>query len=189
MHAREAGSRPGRVGGQINAGDAIRRRGLAALLRSLEHDVVEAGPDVILADLGPGDGLPSAADCPVLALADFIPGTRADEPAGLLRRHVSARQLDSALRAVAAGLIVRDPDAAEGFAEAGEAARHPLLTPREIEILTLVGQGLGNKAIARQLAISTHTVKFHLETVFTKLEASTRAEAVVKGLRAGAITM
>jgi DNA-binding CsgD family transcriptional regulator len=173
---------------QINASDAIRRRGLAAVLRSLGHDVVEAGPDVILADLGPGDRLPSA-DCPVLALADFIPGTRADEPAGLLRRHVSARQLDSALRAVATGLIVRDPDATEGFAEAGEAARHPLLTPREVEILTLVGQGLGNKAIARQLGISTHTVKFHLETVFTKLEAATRAEAVVKGLRAGAITM
>lgn len=185
----EAEPPPGRLRVQIDASDASRRRGLEALLRSLGHDVMEAGPEVILADVGPGDRLPSGADCPVLALADPASGTRADEPAGLLCRHISARQLDSALRAVAAGLIVRDPDAAEGFAEAAETPPHPLLTPREVEILTLIGQGLGNKAIARELGISTHTVKFHLETVFTKLEATTRAEAVVKGLRAGAITM
>jgi DNA-binding CsgD family transcriptional regulator len=189
MCAEEPASAAGRLRVQIHASDPIRRGGLQALLRSLGNEVVQTAPEVILADLGPGDRLPSAAGCPVLALADVVPAERADEPAGLLRRHVSARQLDGALRAVAAGLIVRDPDAAEGFAEAAEAAHHQLLTPREVEILTLVGQGFGNKAIARQLGISTHTVKFHLETVFTKLAATTRAEAVVKGLRAGAITM
>ena len=65
----------------------------------------------------------------------------------------------------------------------------PLLTPRETEILTLVGQGMSNKAAARQLGISVHTVKFHLEALFAKLEATSRAEAVAKGLRGGAIEL
>ena len=55
------------------------------------------------------------------------------------------------------------------------------LTPRETEILTLIGQGFSNKAVARRLGISVHTVKFHIETMFGKLDASSRAEAVAKG--------
>ena len=57
-----------------------------------------------------------------------------------------------------------------------------LLTPRELEVLTAIGAGLGNKAIARELGISLHTVKFHIESVFRKLGARTRAEAVAKAL-------
>ena len=63
----------------------------------------------------------------------------------------------------------------------------PPLTPREVEVLSLVGQGLTNKAVARRLGISVHTVKFHLEALFAKLEATSRAEAVAKGLRGGVI--
>ena len=55
-----------------------------------------------------------------------------------------------------------------------------LLTPREIEVLDAIGEGLTNKAIARQLDISPHTVKFHLESLFRKLGARTRTEAVAK---------
>ncbi len=58
-----------------------------------------------------------------------------------------------------------------------------LLTPREIEILTAIGEGKSNKEAARALGISAHTVKFHLEAVFAKLGAANRAEAVAKGLR------
>jgi two-component system, NarL family, nitrate/nitrite response regulator NarL len=61
----------------------------------------------------------------------------------------------------------------------------PPLTPREAEILTLVGEGMSNKAVARRLGISVHTVKFHLEALFAKLDATSRAEAVAKGLRGG----
>jgi DNA-binding NarL/FixJ family response regulator len=57
-----------------------------------------------------------------------------------------------------------------------------LLTPRELDVLTAIGTGLGNKAIARELGISLHTVKFHIESLFRKLGARTRAEAVAKGL-------
>jgi len=59
----------------------------------------------------------------------------------------------------------------------------PALTPREVEVLTALADGLGNKAAARRLGISPHTVKFHIEALFRKLGARTRAEAVAKGLR------
>ncbi|MBV9747244.1 MAG: helix-turn-helix transcriptional regulator [Acetobacteraceae bacterium] len=65
----------------------------------------------------------------------------------------------------------------------------PLLTPREIEVLALVGDGHSNKAAARRLGISQHTVKYHLEAVFTKLDVRTRAEAVREGLRRGLVEL
>ena len=55
-----------------------------------------------------------------------------------------------------------------------------LLTPRELEVLGAIGEGLTNKAIARRLEISLHTVKFHVESVFRKLGARTRTEALAK---------
>ena len=68
------------------------------------------------------------------------------------------------------------------FEEMHERAAHALLTPRELEVLAAIGAGLANKAIARQLGISLHTVKFHIESLFRKLGARSRAEAVAKGL-------
>ena len=107
-----------------------------------------------------------------------------------LRLRKDATEL-AALRAVAAGLLVRVPGGlpADGFRSVADEDPPPLLTPRETEILTLVGQGMSNKAAARQLGISVHTVKFHLEALFAKLEATSRAEAVAKGLRGGAIEL
>ena len=97
---------------------------------------------------------------------------------------MSALQLDAALRAAAAGLRVSLP----GQAPADDLAR-PVLTPRELDVLTCLGEGLSNKAVARRLGISAHTVKFHLEAVFIKLDATSRAEAVAKGLRSGLIRL
>ena len=109
--------------------------------------------------------------------------------AGVLPADASPEQLDLAVRCVAAGLLVRAPALPDdsGFASAIDDG--PMLTPREREILTLVGQGMSNKAIARRLAISVHTVKFHLEALFLKLNAASRAEAVAKGLIGGAIEL
>ena len=111
-----------------------------------------------------------------------------DGPAGVLPPDASAGQLDAALRAVAAGLLVRPPGLKQprSFAPAEDA---PLLTPREREILGLIGQGLSNKAMARLLGISVHTIKFHMEALFTKLDATSRAEALTKGLRGGVIEL
>jgi len=57
----------------------------------------------------------------------------------------------------------------------------PILTPREIEVLAAISDGLTNKAVARRLGISPHTVKFHIESLFRKLGAASRAEVVAKG--------
>jgi DNA-binding NarL/FixJ family response regulator len=65
----------------------------------------------------------------------------------------------------------------------------PSLTPREQEILGMLAEGLPNKAIASRLGISDHTVKTHLEAIFDKLGASTRAEAVARAVRAGLLLL
>jgi DNA-binding NarL/FixJ family response regulator len=69
-------------------------------------------------------------------------------------------------------------DASAGFAAASDP--DALLTPRELEVLGAIGEGLTNKAIARKLGISLHTVKFHVESLFRKLGARTRTEALAK---------
>jgi ATP/maltotriose-dependent transcriptional regulator MalT len=63
------------------------------------------------------------------------------------------------------------------------------LTSRELEVLELASQGLSNREIAGVLAISDHTVKFHLGSIYSKLGASTRTQAVKRGLRRGLITL
>ncbi len=171
----------------LRAADQARRQGLAAVLRAAGHEPVTETPDVVLCDLVRGAGHPGEAEAPVVVLTDWpLPG---EQPAGVLPRSITAAQLDAALRAVASGLLVRAPGGipAEGFRAAGEDA--PLLTPREAQILTLVGQGMSNKEVARSLGISVHTVKFHLEALFAKLDATSRAEAVAKGLRGGVIEL
>jgi DNA-binding CsgD family transcriptional regulator len=63
------------------------------------------------------------------------------------------------------------------------------LTPRELEVLVLLADGVGNREIASRLDISEHTVKFHLSAIFGKLGASTRTDAVRRALRSGLIDL
>jgi two-component system, NarL family, nitrate/nitrite response regulator NarL len=171
---------------RIHATDPVRRRGLIAMLEAAGHVATDETPDVELCDMDrPSSPLPKEAEAPVVALTSGIPP---GAPAGILAPDASAEQLDAALRAVFAGLLVRSSAAPEvrGFAPAEDM---PLLTPREREILGLISEGLSNKAMARRLGISVHTVKFHLESLFTKLDATSRAEAVTKGLRGGVIEL
>jgi DNA-binding NarL/FixJ family response regulator len=171
---------------RVHTTDPVRRRGLAAMLEAAGHVLTDETPDVELCDLDRSSTpLPKEAEAPVVALTKGFP---AGAPAGVLAPDATAEQLDAALRAVAAGLIVRSASAPEvhGFAPAEDM---PILTPREREILSLIGEGLSNKAMARRLGISVHTVKFHLEALFTKLDATSRAEAVAKGLRGGVIEL
>ena len=112
---------------------------------------------------------------------------------GFLPHSVDAEEIIAAIDAVIAGLIVIHPELAT-FDETNTAIT-PLhkseiyLTPREIEILQLLGDGLDNKAIASSLQISKHTVKFHLGSIFSKLDVSSRTEAVTFGLRWGLIQL
>ncbi|HMD35265.1 MAG TPA: response regulator transcription factor [Vicinamibacterales bacterium] len=63
------------------------------------------------------------------------------------------------------------------------------LTPREVEVLDLLAQGLPNKAIAARLGISDQTVKFHVSSISGKLGASNRTDAVRRAVRRGLITL
>jgi DNA-binding CsgD family transcriptional regulator len=158
----------------VHAVDALRRSALGRVVAEAGHIVVDAqdAADVVLAD---GDG-PRGETRPIVSLG----GADQDLP-GVLSRHADPNQIDAAIRAVAAGLIVRLPEAMDsGFGVMRETDGHALLTPRELEVLAALAEGMTNKAIARRLNISLHTVKFHVESVFRKLGARTRTEAVAK---------
>jgi DNA-binding NarL/FixJ family response regulator len=165
--------------------DPRRRRQLEGALTV----VADADADVLVIDLKPGDPLPPDAatfDGALLVLSDE-PAHAADMAlAGVLPLAAGERQVAAAVAALAEGLVVRTPVLREapGFAPREPPGR-PLLTPREVEVLALVGQGQSNKAIARRLNISAHTVKYHLEAIFAKLGVRSRAEAVTRGLRLG----
>jgi DNA-binding NarL/FixJ family response regulator len=158
----------------VTAADPVREADLAARVAFAGHEVADTAmeADVVLADA-------SAAVPPDQAVLRVGPG-------GMIPADLSPVQLDAALRAVSVGLRVNLPTPADGFAAADT---RPLLTPRELEILECLGEGLSNKAVARRLGISAHTVKFHLEAVFAKLGASSRADAVARGLRGGLILL
>jgi DNA-binding NarL/FixJ family response regulator len=63
------------------------------------------------------------------------------------------------------------------------------LSAREREVLALVAAGISNKGIARELRVSPNTVKFHIAAILDKLDAATRAEAVVAALRRGELSL
>ena len=65
----------------------------------------------------------------------------------------------------------------------------PALTAREREVLGLLAEGASNKAIARRLGISAHTVKFHVAGIFDKLDASGRTDAVAYAMRRGVLNL
>ena len=111
---------------------------------------------------------------------------------GFLPRSIDADEIIATIDTVTTGLIVIHPQLAF-FKE--NTAITPLnkskveLTPREAEIIQLLGTGMDNKAIASHLQISKHTVKFHVSSILTKLDASTRTEAVTLGLKQGLIRL
>ena len=162
----------------VAAADLAARARLASLVEQSGHEVVglESSPDAILSD-----GVEGAALCaPIVAV-----GSEEQEFPGLLPTDATAQQIDAALRAVAAGLTVRGPGPRNRTFGASTEELGLLLTPREVEVLQALSDGLSNKAAARRLGISPHTVKFHIEALFRKLDAGSRAEAVAKGLKRG----
>ncbi|MDF5710716.1 MAG: response regulator transcription factor [Nostoc sp. S4] len=110
---------------------------------------------------------------------------------GILLSSSTESEIVAAVEAIAVGLIVLHPNAVELIQTQEKTAANPVqsLTPREIEVLAMLGSGLGNKAIAKRLHISEHTVKFHLSSIFQKLSVSSRTEAVTVAVRLGLIML
>jgi DNA-binding NarL/FixJ family response regulator len=153
-------------------------RPLAAALRELSR--LPHGPAVVVLARDPRRALTPEA---------LRAGVRAALPP-----EATATEIAAAIEAAAAGLVALPADGlAPVAAPAASAAGHEAdvspqpLTARETEILGMIAEGLGNKLIAARLGISDHTVKFHIASIFTKLGAGSRTEAVTIGVRRGLI--
>ena len=117
-----------------------------------------------------------------MPLRIFISGRASDALDALRQRLLADSHLELVDRADMADAVISLPPARDDDQPLVEA-----LTDREHEVLALAGDGLSNREIAAALAISEHTVKFHLASIFGKLGASSRTEAVHRGLRHGLI--
>ncbi len=105
--------------------------------------------------------------------------------ASILTRTASLDQIRTAIQAAALGLVVVESDTAPPDPIFDNVIRYEPLTVRETEILEQITQGSTNKAIASHLGISENTVKFHVNTILSKLDAQSRTEAVVIASRLG----
>jgi DNA-binding NarL/FixJ family response regulator len=129
---------------------------------------------------------------------------RVDEETGLaalsagasaiLLRTADRREIATAIRAVTNGLVVFQRQLLAALLNAEPLLNEQLntsndLTPRELEVLTAMADGASNKAIARRLGISFHTVKFHVASILEKLDADTRTEAVMKAAQLGIVML
>lgn len=184
----------------VIADDPLARVGLLGLVESQRFPVLAAvsplnlsgmdEADVLLWDADPdldADAV-SQQETPVLALVgagvDINPLLAAGA-AGVLYRTATAAQIAAGLNAVAAGLNVLEPTLLS-LPPASEVGSTPEdLTPRELEVLDLVSEGLANKAIAKRLGISASTVKFHVNSLLGKFGAKTRTELAVRAVHQG----
>jgi DNA-binding NarL/FixJ family response regulator len=201
----------------ICADDLLVRAGLAALLGAFEQIAVVGQwapnaawdeqlalfqPEVILWDLGwatadTTERLATVVDDspPILALMAAAENSAVVWTAGakaILLRESAPTTVVAAIGALAQGLVVVDPallPAGFGLPAVTTDDLIEPLTARELEVLQAVAQGLSNKLIARDLSISEHTVKFHLNAILGKLGAQSRTDAVVRATRAGLIRL
>jgi len=183
--------------------------GSAADLESISGQLVDVEPDVVLVEaaadaqeelLNALEDAEVAQEYPVMLLSEqpktawlskvLRAGVRA-----VLPPDVAAEQLRAALEAAAAGLVVIHPSELDTVLSAAIGPSAPLdellepLTRREREVLQMLAAGLANKEVAARLAISDHTVKFHVASILGKLGASTRTEAVSAGIRRGLVML
>ena len=122
----------------------------------------------------------------------FLSGRASDALDALRRRLTADSNLELVDRAELAEAVISLPPAfaRNGLGRDRPGESEPLiesLTAREHDVLALLADGLPNREIAHALAISEHTVKFHLASIFGKLGVSTRTEAVQRGVRLGVI--
>ncbi|MFL9866600.1 response regulator transcription factor [Paraburkholderia fungorum] len=190
----------------VGATPALGLVGSAADGETLARSLTGLLPDVIVIDLEleASDALSAGFDAdqapPALVLltdeadSDWNDEALPGNVMAILPRDATPGEIVAAIEAAAAGLCVLSPETLARLLSERKPPRSmaspvyvETLTAREIEVLTMLAEGLGNKEIARQLAISENTVKFHLSSIFGKLGATSRTEAVMLGMRHGFI--
>jgi DNA-binding NarL/FixJ family response regulator len=198
----------------VSARSSIVRAGLETIVRSsaslelagvVDFTLVQAfdfEADVLLldaSDIGP-DRLAALAEelsLPIVLLFDPSGAAFSNAPLrsgirGFLPADSTPREIESAVQAVHAGLIVISPlvlPALMSEARAMVEAPAEPLTDRELEVLELIVEGLSNKLIAHRLGISEHTVKTHVASILSKLGATSRTEAVSQAIRRGLVML
>jgi len=178
------------------------RAGLTALLSEderlivLTDDALAAceSPDVILLESGASDLIGELIDDQWPRSALLFVGeppeealSAGDRVVGAVSVGIEGSRLSTAVQAMAAGLVVIDPELNASAQIRATPAMPPdqpdILTPRERQVLELVARGYPNKSIAYELGISEHTAKFHVGSLLTKLNAASRAEVVTNATR------
>jgi DNA-binding NarL/FixJ family response regulator len=184
----------------VRAGPGLRLVGVAPTLPFLRSLIEETSADAAIIDIPEGAETNDARGwltelselIPLLILtptpSSFTYSTVLHaEQGALLRSDASTDQLVQTVKSLASGVLVFDP-ALIPQVETPDELREDL-TPREAEVLLLLADGLANREIAQRLSISEHTVKFHIRSILAKLGASSRTEAVSRGLRSGLIDL
>ena len=191
--------------------DALARAGLRALAESAglhvaadvppaeAEDVADDEADAAAWDVGTRgavDGLRAlAARFPVVAVLwsdDQAGEALASGARAVLLRDRLDERLAPALAAAVAGLVTLDGGLAESVLRPRPASAPALaepLTPREVEVVQLLAEGLTNRRIGERLGISEHTAKFHVNAILGKLGASSRSEAVAQAARLGLVLL
>lgn len=189
----------------LNVPSPALRAGLRALLSSdntirvvndsLDEDDLRAEADVVITPASQVSFSINGSD-PSSSTATLFLGddqlnvrelTRSLRVWGVLPTDASAEELTAAVHALSQGLIVGTSTLL--FETESEPLSHGPLTDRESEVLGLLAKGLANKQIAVALGISEHTVKFHVSSIYAKLNVTNRTEAVREGLRGGWIAL
>jgi DNA-binding NarL/FixJ family response regulator len=190
----------------VETNPAFEFLGSAADAETLVDCLAGSLPDVVVTDLEPeaSDALKTLFEIgqapPALVLlsdepdSDWMLDALPADALAILPRNAMPAEIVVSIEAVAAGLCVLPPDILAKLLtgrkpphEAASGEPFEALTSREIEVLAMLADGLGNKEIARQLDISDNTVKFHVSSIFGKLGATNRTEAVMLGMRRGFI--
>lgn len=193
------------LGAFLHAFDDLELVGEASSGREAIRKVESLEPDVILMDLKMPemDGAETTErikekfpEIEVIALTSFKEKDlvkRALEAGaiGYLLKNVSADELADAIQKAYRGEPTLAPEAAQALIESTRTPKTQIeeLTPRETEVLQLLGEGLTNPKIGEKLVISNSTVKFHVSSILGKLNVSSRTEAVAYALKHNLIEM
>lgn len=183
----------------ISSSDHLVVAALTALLEGAGPVAIANRVDdanVALWDVRFGEGAVDVERLPTVALIEDehqAPELLAKGLRGVVLRNQVGPSIVPALQAARAGMAVVDANLTATLVPEHKTAPLPAdietLTARENQVLELLTKGLSNKQIAARLDISSHTAKFHVNSILNKLNASTRTEAVVTAVRYGLVTL